>query len=620
MKIPRLIAILASISTLHPTFAQESADSAAISLGEVVVTGTSGAVPRDLLPYTVSVVGRQRLETAGSTQVLSVISGMVPSLFVTQRSVFGFGVSSTGGSGHIKLRGVGGDRASGVLMMVDGQPQFAGIYSHHIADFYGKDYVEKVEVLRGPGSVLYGSNAMAGAINIITRQAETDGTRTTLTSQYGSYNTWLTTLSNATRIGRFSSLVSLSYNRTDGTADNFDFRQAEGYAKASYQLSTRWTATADFTLMNLRGNDPIYPKLSDPDSEEIYSQNITRGEASVTATNHYTSTSGALRAYYSYGNHYIDDPRHFHSTDDRFGIIAYQSVKPWRGADATIGFDFDTYSGRIPVSGGINHTETSITTLSRKTITEYSPYVTISQTLFGEMLNLNGGLRIACSDRFHTRAIPQFGFAINPGYDIHIKGNLAMGYRNPSFRELYLYRMANPDLQPEQMINYELSLSRRFSRYLSVDLTAYYSRGSNLIQTIEMKNQNTGRFINKGIELTANSHLRDNLTIYATYSYLHTSLTNLTGAPTHQYYLGIDWTPLPRLQIGADLKGIAGLFVSTEMHKQSYALLNAKFSYEICRYLTLFTRLENITDATYTINRGYTMPGFTAMGGFKLHF
>lgn len=620
MKIPRLIAILASISTLQPIFAQESADSAAISLGEVVVTGTSGAVPRDLLPYTVSVVGRQRLETAGSTQVLSVISGMVPSLFVTQRSVFGFGVSSTGGSGHIKLRGVGGDRASGVLMMVDGQPQFAGIYSHHIADFYGKDYVEKVEVLRGPGSVLYGSNAMAGAINIITRQAETDGTRTTLTSQYGSYNTWLTTLSNATRIGRFSSLVSLSYNRTDGTADNFDFRQAEGYAKASYQLSTRWTATADFTLMNLRGNDPIYPKLSDPDSEDIYSQNITRGEASVTATNHYASTSGALRAYYSYGNHYIDDPRHFHSTDDRFGIIAYQSVKPWRGADATIGFDFDTYSGRIPVSGGINHTETSITTLSRKTITEYSPYVTISQTLFGEMLNLNGGLRIACSDRFHTRAIPQFGFAINPGYDIHIKGNLAMGYRNPSFRELYLYRMANPDLQPEQMINYELSLSRRFSRYLSVDLTAYYSRGSNLIQTIEMKNQNTGRFINKGIELTANSHPRDNLTIYATYSYLHTSLTNLTGAPTHQYYIGIDWTPLPRLQIGADIKGIAGLFVSTEMHKQSYALLNAKFSYEICRYLTLFTRLENITDATYTINRGYTMPGFTAMGGFKLHF
>lgn len=65
-------------------------------------------------------------------------------------------------------------------MMVDGQPQFAGIYSHHIADFYDKEYVERVEVLRGPGSVLYGSNAMAGAINVITRTAKADGVRTVL--------------------------------------------------------------------------------------------------------------------------------------------------------------------------------------------------------------------------------------------------------------------------------------------------------------------------------------------------------------------------------------------------------------------------------------------------------
>lgn len=142
-------------------------------LNEVVVTGTNNTVPQKLLPYTVSVVNNRQLEATGQTQVLSAISGMVPSLFVSQRSIFGFGVSN-GGSGHIKLRGVGGDRASAVLMMVDGQPQFAGIYSHHIADFYDKEYVERVEVLRGPGSVLYGSNAMAGTINVITKNAVAD--------------------------------------------------------------------------------------------------------------------------------------------------------------------------------------------------------------------------------------------------------------------------------------------------------------------------------------------------------------------------------------------------------------------------------------------------------------
>ena len=588
-------------------------------LHEVVVTGTPSSIRSNLLPYTVSVVGKHKLETAGHTQVLSVISGMVPSLFVTERSIYGYGVSN-GGSGHIKLRGVGGDRASGVLMMVDGQPQFAGLYSHHIADFYEKESVERVEVLRGPGSVLYGSNAMAGAINVITRNPEKDGVQTTITTQYGSYNTWLSSATNTVKIGRFTSLASLSYNRSDGTVKDFDFKQAEGYAKIGYAFSNYWNGTADFTLMNLRGNDPIYPRLSDPESTAIYSQNITRGEASLMATNNYGTTSGALRTYYSYGNHYIDDPRHFHSKDDRFGIIAYQSFKPWQNANATIGFDFDTYAGEIPMSGGNSHTEGSKSTLARKTITEYSPYVTLTQSLAEEMINLNAGLRMANSDMFDTQWVPQFGFSVNPGTDLTIKGNLAMGYRNPSFRELYLYAMANPDLQPEKMMNYELTLGKRFSRYFSIDVTGYYSRGSNLIQTVDMKNQNTGRFINKGIEVSAQSHPLDNLHLYATYNYMHTSLDNLTGAPKNQYYLGADWTPVKKLTVGADLKGIGGLYVADDVKNQNYAVLNMKISYEVCRYLSVFTRLENITDTSYVINRGYDMPGFTAMGGLKIRF
>lgn len=589
------------------------------ALDELVVTGTNNVVPQKLLPYTVSVVDSRQLEATGQTQVLSAISGMVPSLFVSQRSIFGFGVSN-GGSGHIKLRGVGGDRASAVLMMVDGQPQFAGIYSHHIADFYDKEYVERVEVLRGPGSVLYGSNAMAGTINVITKNAAKDGVKTTLQSQYGSYNTWLSSVTSTVRHGRFSSLVSLSYNRTDGTVDNFDFKQADGYGKIGYDFSDKWSAYVDYTLMNFRGNDPIYPTLSNPESTDIYRQNITRGEAAATVTNSYGAVSGTARVYYNYGNHFVDDPRHFHSKDDRLGVILYENFKPWRGASATVGFDFDSYSGEIPVSGGNSHTEGSMSTISRKTIVEYSPYVTLSQMFFDNLLNVNAGLRMANSDKFDSQWIPQFGFSVNPGSAWTLKGNLAMGYRNPSFRELYLYRMANPDLQPEKMMNYELSAAKSFSRYFSAELTVYYSKGDNMIQTVDQKNQNTGRFINKGIELSASSHPLDNLWLTATYSYLDTSLDNLVGAPKDQYYLGVDWKPWKFLGIGADLKGVGGLYVAETVRNQNYALLNLKVTWDICRYVSVFTRLENITDARYTINRGYEMPGFTAMGGFKLRF
>lgn len=588
-------------------------------LNEVVVTGSNSAVPENLLPYTVSIIDNRQLEATGQTQVLSAISGMVPSLFVSQRSVFGFGVSN-GGAGHIKLRGVGGDRASAVLMMVDGQPQFAGIYSHHIADFYDKEYVDRIEVLRGPGSVLYGSNAMAGAINVITKNATKDGVATTLQSQYGSYNTWLSSITNTVRYGRFSSLVSLSYDRTDGTVDNFGFSQADGYAKVGYDFSGNWKGSLDYTLMNFRGDDPIYPTLADHESTDIYHQNITRGEAGMTISDSYGSTSGAARIYYNYGNHFVDDPRHFHSKDDRFGVLLYQNFTPWKNAGATVGFDFDLYSGAIPVSGGNSHTEGSLSTISRKRITEYSPYVTLSQTLAGDIVSLSAGVRMVNSDRFDTQWIPQFGFSLNPGREWTVKGNLAMGYRNPSFRELYLYRMANPDLEPEKMMNYEISAGKKFSRYFSLDLTAYYSKGDNMIQTVDMKNQNTGRFINKGIEVSARSHPVDNLWLTATYSYLHTSLRNLVGAPKNQYFLGVEWNPWKFLNIAADLKGTGGLYVADDYKHQEYALLNLKVTYEICRYVSVFLRLENITDARYTINRGYEMPGITALGGFRLRF
>lgn len=611
-------AIIMSALPATVSSATESADSIH-PLGEVVVTGTNAGVAKNRLPYSVSVIGEERLQSTGQTQVLSAISGMVPSLFVSERSIFGFGVSN-GGSGHIKLRGVGGDRASAVLMMVDGQPQFAGIYSHHIADFYDKEYVERVEVLRGPGSVLYGSNAMAGAINVITKQAAADGVHTTISTQYGSYNTWLTSATNTTRFGRFNSLASVSYNRTDGTVDNFDFKQADGYVKVGYDFSTRLKAAADYTIMHFKGNDPIYPKLSNPESADIYRQSITRGEASLSATNTYAGTNGTARVYYSYGSHFVDDPRHFHSRDDRFGVIVYQNFSPWRGASATVGFDFDRYSGEIPVSGGNQHAPGSMSTIGRKKINEYSPYVTLSQSLGGELLNLNGGVRMANSDMFDTQWVPQLGFALNPGDGYTVKGTLAMGYRNPSFRELYLYRMANPDLQPEKMMNYEVSAGKRFSRYLNVDITLYYSRGRDMIQVLDNRNTNTGRFINKGVEVSAGSHPLDNLRIYASYSYLHTSLNNLTGAPKNQYYLGGELTLWDRLKIAADLKGTGRLYVADDVKHQNYALLNMKLTYSICRHADIFTRLENITDARYTINRGYEMPGFTALGGIKVSF
>ena len=629
------LGLLASAPLMAAPPAKGLADTTRVhGLGEVVVTGSNQATSRNLLPYTVSIVNSRQLEATGKTQLLSALSGEVPSLFVSQRNIFGFGVSN-GGSGGIKIRGVGGSPTNAILMMVDGQPQFAGLYSHPVADFYETEYVDHVEVLRGPGSVLYGSNAMGGVINVITKQARQEGVHTTLSTQYGSYNTWQSSLTNMVRKGKFSSLVSLGYDRTDGLQDNFDFKQASLYAKLGYDVAKNWSLFADYSLMNFIGNDPIYAKLRNAESNDIYHQNVTRGEASVTLSNQYaaSATNGAVRIYYSYGNHYIDDPNHFHSLDDRFGILAYQNFSPWKMATATVGFDFNTYTGKIPMSGGHAYGDGSrpaqMQTIDRKSITEYSPYITLQQALFKGILTLNGGLRMANSDRFGSHWLPQVGFAVHPGDDWTLKASLAKGYRNPSFREMYLYAVANPDLNPESMMNYEASIAKHFSRYLSMDVTAYFSEGSNLIQTASVptadggttnRNMNTGSFINKGIEVSAQSHPLDVLSLRASYSFMHTSLSNLTAAPKNQYFLGIGWQALKWLSVDAELKGVGGLYVADNVERQNYALLGLRLTYKPVKFLDIFAHFDNIANAKYQINYGYEMPGFTAMGGVKVRF
>lgn len=604
------------------TWGQKPASKDSIRLSEmdeVVVTGTPVAAHAAEVPYSVTIINDRQLQASGKGQLLSALGGSIPGLFVSERNVLGFGVS-TGGSGGIKIRGVGGEPTNGVLMMVDGQPQYAGLFSHHVADAYGKEYVERVEVLRGPGSVLYGSNAMGGVINVITKQAQEDGCRTSLTSQYGSYNTWQTHLTNMARKGRFSSLVSLGFDRTDGVQKGFDFKQGDLYAKIGFKANTHWNMQADYSLIKFLADDPVYPRVYKDDPTGVYHQNVVRGSASVSASNKYRETYGLVRAYYSYGNHFVEDPAPFHSLDDRLGIMLQQSFELWENSSATAGFDFDSYSGEIPLSGGKDITQAPIATMERRRITEFSPYITLNQTFLQGRLSANAGLRMAGSNRFGTHWVPQGGITARPAKNWSVRASVARGFRNPSFKELYLYKMANPDLEPEKMTNYEMALGKSFGRILAIELTGYISRGNNLISVLDGKNSNTGSFTNKGVELSAKSKPLKWMGMQASYSYLHTSLKTLTGAPVHQYFLAMDFMPHPKWELHPQLKGAGQLFVSQDISMQNYAVLSIKVSYTPTTWLQLFVWADNLTDADYCIMKGYEMPGISAQGGFRLTF
>lgn len=219
-----LLSAFVTFATLNAAATESAADSLRGKDGgtfdEFVVTGVRDETALRHLPMTVSVVSRQTLEESGEVSVLPVLNSQVPGFFSASRGVMGYGVSS-GAAGQMSIRGIGGPAQSGlpttgVLVLIDGNPQYMGLMGHPIADAYSTMTTEKVEVLRTPASVLYGSNAMGGVVNIITRQSKEDGVRTRLKAGGGSYGTVETEFGNQVRKGGFSSSVMASYNRSDG--------------------------------------------------------------------------------------------------------------------------------------------------------------------------------------------------------------------------------------------------------------------------------------------------------------------------------------------------------------------------------------------------------------------
>ena len=219
-----------------------------------------------------------------------------------------------------------------------------------------------------------------------------------------------------------------------------------------------------------------------------------------------------------------------------------------------------------------------------------------------------------------THWVPQAGITASLGREWRVRGSVARGFRNPSFKELYLYKMANPELGPEEMTNYELAVNKTLGHVLSVELCGYISKGSNLISVLDGINQNMGSFTNKGVEVSAKCKPLEWMGIQANYSFLHTSLDNLTGAPRHQYFLALDLMPHPKWEIHPQMKGVNSLFVSQDTHLQNYLLLGLKASYNPTEWLQLFVAADNLTNADYCIMKGYEMPGISAQGGFRLSF
>ena len=565
---------------------------------DVVVRDVSGTGP--------SVSSALEIDQSGARTVYDAVDRLVPGAYVTRRGVMGFGLGSGNG---ILLRGIGGSPTTGLLVVVDGRPDFMGLMGHPIPDFYTLSDVEMLSITVGPASVLYGNGAMGGVIEIKpTRPRE--GRHTELTTVLGSYYTGQHRLKHGARIGRGFYNFTAGIEHTNGERENSSFRNQDGTLALGYDFSKVWKASAQGRYGHFNGEDP--GTVGAPVAGQW--SGVGRGGISVSLNNSTGRTWGDWQFFSSHGHHLISDG--FRSVDSTTGFRLHQNF---------------VVASRLTIDGGAEMAHYGGRANNLKTTYNYGEFhlsegAGFSRANYSVTKNflLNAGLRYDYNSKSGGITVPEFGATYRGGRIYSFSTSVARGFRNPTIRELYLFPAPTPTLKPERLWNYQGTFQVRPTSKLTASITGYYADLENLIVTTgrypKLKLENIGHALNRGWEANARWQPVRRVSFNSGYAYLRS--TNLAPyAPRHKanYSLEVD--------AGRVFFSLGGVTVGhtwgNTAHTQAisgYTVMTLKCTAPWGKHASVFVLLDNLFDRRYQVLYGYTMPGTNAAGGLTLRF
>lgn len=174
------------------------------------------------------------------------------------------------------------------------------------------------------------------------------------------------------------------------------------------------------------------------------------------------------------------------------GLSLYQSYSFFTGNDIAVGIDYARYGGHAwntPLAEGGKNSDI----LSSTYINDVAGYINFRQIL-AERLTLNAGLRLDYNDKSGKELIPQVGISYIVTPVTVLKAIVSKGFRNPTIREMYMFKPQNPNLKPESLMNYEVSVGQNFwDNALHFDLNLFYINGKDIIFT----DTSTGSLVNR---------------------------------------------------------------------------------------------------------------------------
>jgi len=481
-----------------------------------------------------------------------------------------------------------------------------GLFGHALGDAYFMQDVEKIEVIRGPASVLYGSNAMGGAINIIPRHEHPKGFHLYAPITVGNYHTSQSFIRNTFENDLFGYSLSFGYRNSDGyrTDGNDSYTSKTGNLEIHSHINENSVVTLNGYLSDSDIYDP--GQIMAPSDTQLYK--ISRKGGDITFKHEHQRFLEEIKLHYNYGYHDIFDG--YKSDDHTAGVILTEIYRIGDELRVTAGLDLKNYGGKALLNNS----------WKKHQVNEVSFYAIYHQKLI-ERLTADAGLRFTHHSIAGSLMIPAIGLSANLPSEFVLKTLYSEGYRNPTINEMYLFMPSTTDLKQETTKNVEVTLEKQFYVFLNTSITVYKISSSHLIQKGFVGSlplyQNTGDAITTGIEWEGQLLLPPRLSINWSASSASYS-RKIAGSPGEKVNLSLRFKATHNLTFGMQGQWINHLYGIENPYSikpvayvrlEPYTLLNLNAEIDINKYLSLSIKIDNLLSTSYETMYGYPMPG-----------
>ncbi len=568
-----------------------------------------GNQPPGLSSLVRTTVPQERIEAMAYRDLNEIITGEVAGFFGSQKGVMGYGVAG-GSAGKLSFRGHGGNPTTGLLIAQNGKPEIMGLMGHPVPDAYSADVVGEVEVIKGAASILYGTNAIGGVVNMKTKRVMSDGFTTRIRMARGNFNVKRLVIQNGGKFDRWD------YYLTFGQRSTIGHRPHSAFSSKAYHVRLGYEVRPNLSLSLVGKAVPLH--MEDPGREggdTGLAYDIVRGDLTLSARLNLSRLKLNYQVFHNQGEHEISDG--FHSTDFCDGLILKHHLYFLQGNSTTIGVDYKQYGGKLiqvfkPTLVG-----------KRFDVRETALYILSEQTI--KQIKISAGLRGENHSVYGWVTVPHVGISVNVSPALTFYGSHGEGFRSPTIRELYLFPAPNEQLKPEESVTTEIGTTYELGSNLTVTGDYYITTGVNRIETLgawpNLELRNSGEFNYHGIEANLKYLPFRGMQVAFNGSVFYAD-DPVANQPGSQMRISVSYHRKYYTMRG-NVDYVEGLqYFERGSYKTlpDYTLINIGLEAVPINHVNIFVQVKNLADVEYLTMAGYPMPGRTLEGGVIFDF